>query len=362
MDAGPFEDLEDLLISVTAPKEGVADEARHRWDAVAKPLGSLGVLEDDIVRIAAAHGTPVIDISRRALAVFAADNGVVAEGVTQCGQEVTALGVSNLCRGVASASRMAEVARCAVSVMDVGVARSLTRREAPGLIRKKVRRGTGDIATGPACTRTEAEAAVLAGADLARELAWQGGFCLLAAGEMGIGNTTTAAAVACALTGMSPDEAVGRGSGLTDEGLERKRAAVARALEVNRPDAGDPVGVLARVGGLDIAAMCGFYLGAAATCIPSVLDGAISVVAALAACRLAPACREYLLASHASAEPVAAPILRELGLSPAIDAGLRLGEGTGALALMPLLDMAAAVYSGAATFTDTGMDAYEHLG
>lgn len=354
-------ELDELINGIEPADEAYAAAARERWDTVAKPLGSLGLLEDAVVRIAAAQRTVHPHIGSRALAVFAADNGVVAEGVTQCGSGITALGVRNLCHGMASVSRMTAVAGCDVVPADVGLAHALPAEDAPGLLERAARRGTNDIAKGPACLRAEAETALLAGAEVAALLAGRG--CdLLAAGELGIGNTTTSAAVACALLDIGPDEAAGRGSGLTDEGLDRKRAVVARALATNRPDPSDPLDVLAKVGGLDIASMCGFYLGAAHHRIPVVLDGLISCVAAVAAVRMAPDARNYLLASHRSAEPAAHMLLDELGLTPAIDAGLRLGEGTGAVAFMPLLDMALSVYEGAATFTQTGMDAYERLG
>lgn len=209
-------------------------------------------------------------------------------------------------------------------------------------------------------TRAQAEQAVLAGAELVRTQK-EKGVRLLATGEMGIGNTTTTAALACVLAGIAPDEAVGRGAGLDAAGLERKRLAVARSLEVNDPCARDVVGAIAAVGGCDIAAMCGFYLGAASCGVPVVLDGVISCVAALCARRLCPQAAGYMLASHVSQEPAARVLLDQLGLRAPIAAGMHLGEGTGAMAVLPLLDAAVEVYRGCITFEQSGMDAYKVL-
>lgn len=210
---------------------------------------------------------------------------------------------------------------------------------------------------GPAMPREAAERALAVGFSLARELA-EDGYTLLAAGEMGIGNTTTTAAVACALLGLSPQEAVGRGAGLSDAGLERKRCAVERALEVNRPDPSDPVDILCKVGGLDIAAMTGFYLGCAAAQVPVILDGAISAAAALLAVRLCPNAEKALLPSHWPSEPCGQALLAALGLEPVLHGSFHLGEGTGAVALMPLLDMAQSVYRDMSTFGGMGIGAY----
>ena len=361
------------LIARIDPVDGVAAAAaRDRWNAIGKPVGGLGLLEDAVCRMAAAQaasGTaaapdafPTVEAAPRALAVFCADNGVVAEGVTQAPCSVTAVGARSLGAGTACVCQMARAAGCAVRVVDVGMARPV---DAPGVEDRAVRRGTGDIATGPAMTREEAARAMITGAEVVRELA-SGGCRLIAAGEMGIGNTATSAAVASALLGRDPAELTGTGSGLPAGGLARKVAVIRRALGVNGLAPGatgagprDPLAVIAAVGGLDIAAMCGFYLGAAAERVPVVLDGLISCAAALAAARLAPACAGYLLASHEPSEPAAPALLTELGLRAPLRAGLHLGEGTGAVALMPLLDLALAVYRSAATFEDLAMDAYD---
>lgn len=345
------------LANARPADDAAVRRARARWDGIAKPLGGLGLLEDAVCRMAGAQRTDEVTARPRAVAVFFADNGVVAQGVTQSGQEVTATVARNMAAGTTSVCRMAQAADCAVVPVDVGMAVDV---DAPRVRRAKARYGTGDITRGPATTREEALAAVETGISCARACV-AAGARLLAAGEMGIGNTTTSAAVASALSGAPVEETVGRGAGLSSEGLERKRVAVRRALDLNAPDADDVVGVLAKVGGLDVAALCGFYLGAAASGVPAVLDGVISCAAALCAVRLCPDAVGSLLASHRSSEPASALLLGGLGLSAPLDARMHLGEGTGAVALMPLLDLALSVYRDGRTFDGCGMDAYREL-
>ena len=346
------------LCRAVPPLNAAAVEAsRRRWDAVAKPLGSMGELEGLVTRICGITGTadPIID--KRAVLVFCADNGVVAEGVTQSPQSVTATVARSLARGSSSVCAMARVAGAQVIPVDIGM---VSEVDEPGLLQRCVRRGTGNLAREAAMTRAEAEQAILTGAALVAECKARG-VQLLAAGEMGIGNTTSSAAVAAALLGLQAELVVGRGAGLSDAGLERKRAAVERALHLHHPDPRDPLGVLSALGGLDIAAMVGVYLGGAALGLPVLLDGFIAAAAALCAVRLCPALREHLLPSHCSGEAAGGLLMEALGLHPVIQAGLRLGEGTGAVALLPLLDMALAVYRSAGSFADIGMEAYEKL-
>ena len=294
------------------------EEAQYRWDHVAKPLHSLGLLEDLIVQIAAAQQTADVRIEKRCALIFCADHGVVAEGVTQTGSEVTALVARSIAEGTAS------VSHTDVFAVDMGMLRAV-----PGTIDRRVACGTANIARGPAMTRAQAEQAVQAGIDLVGERKARG-YQIVATGEMGIGNTTASAAVACALLGLSPEEATGRGAGLSDAGLARKRNAVARALDINRPRAGVPV----------------------------VIDGVISAAAALAAARIRPEAREFMLPSHMSREPAALRIMEELHFSPILHADMALGEGAGAVALFPLLDMALCVYRGTHTFDALGIGAY----
>ena len=346
--------IQARLDGITPPDGAAMEAARRHWDAIAKPLHGLGRLEDMVVRIAGAVETPEVRLDRKGVAVFCADNGVVAEGVTQTGQEVTLAVARSMAAGQSSVCRMARVAGAEVLPVDVGM---LAHEAIPGLRARVVMEGgTRNMTKGPAMDRAAGEAALRAGMETAEELAGRG-MQLLAAGEMGIGNTTTTAAVAAALLGRSPEETVGRGAGLSDGGLVRKRRAVAAALAVNQPDPTDPMDVLCKVGGLDIAAMTGFYLGCAFQKLPVLLDGAISCAAALCAVRLCPWAEKSLLASHRPAEPCGQLLLDALGLEPVLDAGLRLGEGTGAAAAMPLLDMALSVYGEMHAFGGLGVPA-----
>ena len=350
--------MRDLLNTITPPDEVSRAEARRRWNDCAKPLGSLGLLETALEDIAALTGSADIRLDRRAVLVLCADNGVVAQGVTQSPSSVTGLVAKQLAARRTSVCRMAQAARCQVVPVDVGI---LDFQEMPGVLSRRIGNGTGDISQGPAMTRRQAEQALHTGMELVREQQALG-VDLLATGEMGIGNTTTSSAVACVLLGRPAEEMTGRGAGLSDQGLQKKTAAIRRALEVNRPDPSDPLDILQKVGGFDIAAMCGVFLGGALYRVPVLIDGLISAVAALCALRLCPAAGKAMLASHVSAEPAGGLVLEALGKQPLITAGMRLGEGTGAVAAMPLLDLALAVYRESYTFEEGGIEAYQPQG
>ncbi len=335
--------------------EAAMERARERWSSVAKPLHSLGLLEDAVVKIAGIKGSEDFELKNRAAVVMCADNGVVAEGVTQTGSEVTALVAAEIADGRSCVNCLAAAYGAEVLAVDMGM-----NAPVDGVLDRRVAAGTGNIARGPAMSRGEAEIAIAAGMDIARDLCG-GGADVIIAGEMGIGNTTSAAAVTSALLGLPPEKTVGRGAGLSREGLGRKISAVRRALEANRPDAGDPIGVLAGLGGFDIAGMTGLFLGGAVRRTPVIIDGLISLTAAALAVRIAPLSKEFMLASHASREPAAKALVESLGLSPVISAGLALGEGSGALMLLPLLDGALAVYNGAHRFDSLPMERYVDL-
>ncbi len=336
---------------ICPPDLEAAARSKQRWDAIAKPLGSLGRLEDAIIKIAALTGNEDVRLDKRAVLVFCADNGVVAEGVTQTSSDITALVAGNIARGDASVCRMGAVARARVTAVDIGM---LTHPAVEGLLNTPVARGTKNIALGPAMTRDEAECAIKIGIDLVRQCREQG-FRLIATGEMGIGNTTTSSAVAAVLLKREVASVTGRGAGLSDEGLARKTDAIKRALAVNQPDPADAFTVLQKVGGFDLAGLCGVFLGGAIYGLPIIVDGFISATAALAASRILPEAKDFMIASHVSAEPASQAVLDALGLVPVIQAGMRLGEGTGAVAVLPLLDMALAVYHDLMTFADIGM-------
>ena len=354
-----FDTLAGLYAAAGAPPDAAARAAAHgRWAALAHPLGSLGLLEAMLEDAAALTGSAGLDFGRRAVLVLCADNGVVAQGVTQTGPAATAAVARGLAAGQSPVCRMAAAARCAVVPVDMGI---LDFPGAAGVLDRRMGNGTADITVGPAMPRAVAERAVLAGANLAAGQA-AAGVRLLATGEMGIGNTTTSAAVACALLGRPAADFTGRGAGLSDAGLARKVAAVERALAVNRPDPADALDVLAKVGGFDLAGLCGVFLGGAACRVPVLADGLISTVAALCAVRLCPGAAKAVFASHVSAEPAGRAVLDALGKKPLITAGMRLGEGTGAVASIPLWDMARAVYAESYSFAQCGVEAYTPQG
>lgn len=343
--------MTDILNRIGMPNAQAASAARQRWDSVGKPLGSLGVLEDAIVQIAALTGCADVSLERRALLVFCADHGVVAEGVTQCGSDVTAAVARALAEHRSTVSPMARLAHCKVLPVDVGM---LDFEPTDGVLDRRIRNGTANMTEGSAMTRSECLKAICVGAELAMEQDAD----LLAVGEMGIGNSTAAAAVTAVLLGAAPEQVTGRGAGLSDAGLRKKIQAIQAALAVHHPDPADPVDVLAKVGGLELAAMCGAYLGAAARRVPVLIDGFISMAAALCAVRICDNARHAMLASHLSAEPASEFLMQELRLRPILSAGMRLGEGSGAVAVMPILDMALAVYNSNQTFSHLGIEPY----
>ena len=346
--------LDQVIAGITPADTAAMERAKARWDSIAKPLGSLGALEEAVIRIAGMTGSADVDISKRAVVVMCADNGVVAQGVTQTGQEVTAIVAENMSTGDTSVCAMARSAGAEVVPVDIGTAVPLTGAR---IVQRCVRRGTADMTRGPAMSREEAVQAVLTGVETARELC-AGGVRLLATGEMGIGNTTTSSAVASVLLGRPVAEMTGRGAGLSDAGLHRKIDAIERGIARNHPDAADPLGVLAALGGFDIAGLCGVFLGGALERLPIVMDGFISGVAALCAVRLCPAAEKAVFASHVSSEPAAHIVLDALCKKPLITAELHLGEGTGAVASLPLWDMALAVYNGCYSFAEGGITPY----
>lgn len=343
------------LARIQLPEQKAAAAAAARFASIAMPLHGLGTLEEDLVRIAGIQGSPEIRLRARKLFVFCADNGIVRQGVTQTGQEVTCAVCEHLANGGSAVNRMAALADCAVVPVDVGVAGHPAGK---GILRRKVRTGTRDFTEEPAMTEEETLAALAVGMKLARAEKEQGTELLLA-GEMGIGNTTTSAALTAALLQRPAAELVGRGAGLSDAGLLRKRQVVEAGLRLHDRRQGDTLGLLAALGGFDLAALAGFMIGAALEQMPLLLDGVITEAAALVAVKLAPGVRNYLFASHCSADPLAAVLLQALGLQPLIAAGLHLGEGTGAVAALPLLDMAEAVYRGADSFWKLGIAPYE---
>lgn len=349
--------IEELTGRVRPASEEAMAAAKRRWRYKCMPIGSLGFFQDMIVRIAGMQRKEIPEIRGKIGVVAAADNGVVEEGVSQSGSEVTVQVVENMVAVKSGVALLAQYAHCPLYIMDLGM-----KAEKPidGVDWHPFMYGTDNMTKGPAMSRETAEAAIVYAARSVTRLAGQG-IDLFAVGEMGIGNTTTSSAVLSALTGISPEKVTGKGAGLPQEGLERKIGAIRRAIEVNRPDKNDPIDVLAKVGGLDLAGMVGCYLGVAATGKTAVVDGFISSVAALLAVRVCPACKDYMIASHRSGEPGSAIALSELGLYAPLDAGMRLGEGSGALMFFPLIEEALHIYQKLPSFDEGHVETYEEF-
>ena len=352
----PVDPLADVIAAIAPPDAAAMTAARERQDRMTKPRGSLGVLEEVSVRLAGLAGSCPAPLPEPAcVAIFAADHGVHAQGVSPWPQEVTAQMVANFLAGGAVVNAFAAQAGAEVTVVDVGVAAPLD--PVPGLLPRKIAPGTADFTEGPAMTRDQAAAALTVGIEIARDLVAAGNRCLVT-GDMGIANTTASAALICAFTGADPAAATGRGTGIDAATYARKVDVVCRGLARHHAvvsDPADPVGVLAAFGGFEHAALAGFILGAAALRVPVILDGVISGAAALAAAALAPDVTAACFAGHRSAEPGHAIALSHLGLSPLVDLGLRLGEGTGALLALPLVQSAARALRDVATFDSAGV-------
>jgi nicotinate-nucleotide--dimethylbenzimidazole phosphoribosyltransferase len=349
----PVDMLADVIAAITAPDAAAMAAARERQDKMTKPRGSLGELEDVSVRLAGLAGACPPPLPEPAcVAVFAADHGVHAQGVSPWPQEVTAQMVANFLAGGAVINAFAAQAGAEVTVVDIGVAADLD--PVPGLLPRKIGRGTADFTAGPAMSLEQAVAAITAGAEIARDLVAAGNRCLVT-GDMGIANTTASAALICAFTGADPAQATGHGTGIDAATYAKKIDIICRGLARHRPDPADPVGVLAAFGGFEHAALAGFILGAAALRVPVILDGVIAGAAALAAAALAPDAVAACFAGHRSVEPGHAIALDHLGLRPLVDLGLRLGEGTGAVLALPLVQSAARALRDVATFDAAGV-------
>ena len=315
----------------------------------AKPPGSLGRLEEISIQLAGITGHVHNALNKKQLLVFAADNGVVAEGVSSAPQSVTKQQTINLMRGKTGAAVLAKHFGCGLTVCDVGVNADIYEST---VLNRKIAYGTQNICTGPAMTREQTLQAILTGAEIARTVDAD----VIGAGEMGIGNTTTSSAVLAVLLGTDVEAVTGRGGGITEESFRKKKAVIRTAIEVNRPDRDDVVGVLSKVGGFDLAAMCGAFLGAAAARRPAVIDGLISTAAALCAVRLCPNVRGYLVPSHASFEIGYRLAMEAMDLRPLFDLGMRLGEGSGCPLAFQVLDAACAVINDMATFDEAGIN------
>ena len=349
--------LNEYLEQICPPDQKAAAQAKKRWKQIAKPLFSLGKLEDAVTKIAGMKGSPAYSLDKKGLVIMCADNGVVEEGVTQTGQEVTAVVAENFTKSETSVCKMAQIAGVDLFPIDIGMV-----SDVPGVTKKeyKIAPGTKNMTREAAMTRTEAIRAILTGIEIVGMLKSKS-YEILATGEMGIGNTTTSSAMAAVFLNQPVPKLTGRGAGLSSEGLARKIAAIEKAIAINQPDPSDPIDVLAKVGGFDIAGMAGVFLAGAAHGVPVVMDGFISCVAALLAARIAPFAKDYMIASHVSKEPAAHLLLAELGKEAFLHCDMCLGEGTGAIMLFPILDQANAVYRGMATFDEAQIETYVPL-
>lgn len=337
--------LQELISSVKGADRTAMDRAKRRQAELAKPPGSLGRLEDISVQLAGITGKVHNEIAKPHLLVFAADNGVYEEGVASSPKAVTWQQAVNLTRAKTGASVLAKAFGAELTVCDVGVDYDISE---PKVLNRKIAYGTKNFSKEPAMTRAQAERAILIGAELAMETDTDA----LGVGEMGIANTTTSAAVLAVLTRLPVEDVTGRGAGLTDEAFALKKRVISDAIRLHKPISSDPVDVLSKVGGFDLAAMCGAFLGAAASRRPVVIDGFISVVAALCAVRLCPAVKDYLIPSHASFEVGYQAAMKELGCEPMLLLGMRLGEGSGCPLGFQILKAACAVMNDMATFAE----------
>lgn len=364
--------LEQIIEQIKPANKASMEAAKDRWMSVAKPLFSLGKLESIVIKIAGIKGTSDYSLNKKGLIIMCADNGVVEEGVTQTGQEVTAIVADNFTKEAASVAIMSKTAGVDLFPIDIGMVTdvpSVTRPE------HKIMYGTNNFAKEPAMTSQQALRAINIGIQLVKEKK-EAGYDILATGEMGIGNTTTSSAIAAVLMDTEVELVTGRGAGLSGSGLEKKIQVIKDAIDnyglrdlqtgsgadhKNSVHPEDVLEVMAAVGGLDIAGMTGLFLGGAIYGVPIVIDGFISSVAALCAVRIAPFAADYMLPSHVSKEPAGRMMLDALGVSPLLTCDMCLGEGSGAIAMLPILEMGLNVYKQMGTFKENDIEAYKVL-
>ena len=350
---------EELLsIKIEKPDEKIKKLAKQKWDALAKPIDGLGTFEKTVCRIAAILNTTDLDLSEKGLIIMCADNGIVSEGVSQTGKEVTYEVATLMGQRKSSVGIMLKDYPAHIMTVDIGIDSDPIPE---GVIDKKVAKGTKDFLREPAMTSEEALKAIEAGIECVKELKDKN-ISLIATGEMGIGNTTTSSALMSVLTGLDVKECTGRGAGLSDEGLKRKIKVIEEGISFHFPERhADAFDALCKVGGLDIAGLVGVFIGGAVHRVPIVIDGFISMISALIAERLVPGCKDYMIASHMGKEIGMKVLVGELDLNPVIYGNLALGEGTGAVMLFPMLDMVMSMYSSGTNFSDTPIEEYERF-
>jgi nicotinate-nucleotide--dimethylbenzimidazole phosphoribosyltransferase len=344
--------MKNAIKQITSVNGALAEQAQKRLDNLTKPQGSLGRLEEFARRIVAISGQKMPVLDKKVVFTFAGDHGITDEGVSAFPKEVTPQMVLNFLRGGAGINVLARHAGAEVVVVDIGVAYDFNGT--PGLVSRKVVRGTANMRKGPAMTRVQAEQCLQVGIDLGREYAGKG-YRLFGTGDMGIGNTTPSSAIASVMTGTPVAEVTGKGTGITDESLKLKIRIIEECIAANRPDSRDPIDVLAKVGGAEIGGIAGLILGAAAERVPVVVDGFISTAGAMIAYAIEPKTADYMFAGHSSVERGQKAMLEKMGLSPILDLSLRLWEGTGAALAMTLIDAGVKIYREMATFGEAGV-------
>ncbi|MGN1412171.1 MAG: nicotinate-nucleotide--dimethylbenzimidazole phosphoribosyltransferase [Oscillospiraceae bacterium] len=350
--------LDEYLREVNTLDTHAMELSQLRWDTLAKPLNSLGDLESIICKISGMVGTPEVDISNKCVVVMCADNGIVKENVTQTDSSVTYLVARNMSDCISNINLMASVSNTDVFVVDIGM--NVTVEDGLNIIDRKIAYGTKSFLEDASMGLNDTIKAIETGIELVETLKYEG-YKIIATGEMGIGNTTTSSALASVLLGLPVEMVTGKGAGLSNSGLLHKIDVIKRGIALRKPAKNNPLDVLSKLGGFDIAGLVGIFIGGSIYRVPIVIDGFISSISALISYRLCPQSVDFMIPSHMSTEPASTMIMKELKLSPIIHANMHLGEGTGAVALFPLLDMAMKVYNSNRTFENIGMEAYKKL-
>lgn len=349
-------EFDELLENIGSLDRDAMTASQKQLDGLTKPIGSLGRLEDILVRLSGIHRTPLPLADKKAVIIMCSDNGVVEEGVSSCPKSVTAAVTENFTKGITGINVFSRLTGAELVIVDIGVDADISNSR---ILDRKIRKGTWNMAKGPAMTYAEAQKCIVAGIETVKELKARG-INMLATGEMGIGNTTTSSAVAAILTGAPVEKMVGIGSGLSKEGYKNKISVIKKAIEINAPDLKDPVDVVAKVGGFDIAGLAGCFLGAAIYRLPVMMDGFISAAAALTAVSIHSGVKDFIFPSHGSAEPGSEIIMETLGMTPMLNLNMRLGEGTGAALGFQLIDAAIAAYTQMGSFGDANIEQYRH--
>jgi len=349
--------LEQVINDIECLDEKAMEKVQRRLDNLTKPLGSLGKLEEIVRRIGGITGDDFPEVNKRMVVIMCADNGVVEEGISSCPKSVTSTVTQNFLKGFTGINVFSKHSSSEIMVVDIGVDDDI---ESNGIINRKIRKGTSNMLRGSAMTREEAIEAILVGVEIVKDLKIKG-YNLIGTGEMGIGNTTTSSAIAAVLTGNKVQEMVGIGSGLTKEAYKHKIDIVQKSIDLNKPDKEDPLDVLSKVGGFDIAGLVGCFLGAAYYKIPIVIDGFISATAALIAIKMNSLVKNYTFPSHGSAEKKKKKIMEEIGFEPFLQLEMRLGEGTGAALVFHIIEMAVIAYKEMGTFNDANIEPYKPL-